>query len=105
MVGFYQTFEIRPDPNLLNSNAISMEELFHAIEMNNAATGGGYVVHHGEQRFLRGQALVNTPDDIRKIVLRREEDGTPILVGDVADVSIAPMTRQEPSHETRAEKP
>ncbi|MBL8815000.1 MAG: efflux RND transporter permease subunit [Planctomyces sp.] len=92
--GFYQTFEVRPDPNLLNSNAISMEQLFHAIETNNSATGGGYVVHHEEQIFLRGQALVTGEDDLRKIVLRREADGTPILVGDVADVSIEPMTRQ-----------
>ncbi len=92
--GFYQTYEVRPDPNLLNSNAISMEQLFHAIETNNSATGGGYVVHHEEQIFLRGQALVTGEDDLRKIVLRREADGTPILVGDVADVSIEPMTRQ-----------
>ena len=49
--GFYQTFEIRPDPALLNSNSITLDELFRVIEANNLAAGGGYVVHHAEQRF------------------------------------------------------
>ncbi len=92
--GFYQTFEIRPDPALLNSNSITLDELFRVIEANNLAAGGGYVVHHAEQRFLRGQALVTGVEDLQKIVIRRESDGTPILIRDIADVTIAPMTRQ-----------
>ena len=92
--GFYQTFEIRPDPALLNSNSITLEQLFQVIESNNMAAGGGYVVHHDEQRFLRGQALVTGVEDLQKIVIRREADGTPILIRDIAEVTIAPMTRQ-----------
>ena len=92
--GFYQTFEIRPDPALLNSNSITLEQLFQVIESNNMAAGGGYVVHHEEQRFLRGQALVTGVEDLQKIVIRREADGTPILIRDIAEVTIAPMTRQ-----------
>ena len=92
--GFYQTFEIRPDPALLNSNSITLDELFRVIEANNLAAGGGYVVHHAEQRFLRGQALVTGVEDLQKIVIRRELDGTPILIRDIAEVTIAPMTRQ-----------
>ncbi len=92
--GFYQTFEVRPDPVLLNSHAITLEQLFEVIESNNIAAGGGYVVHYDEQRFLRGQALVSGVEDLKQIVIRRESDGTPILVSDIAEVSIAPMTRQ-----------
>ena len=33
-------------------------------------------------------------DDIREIVVRRSEQGAPLLVGDIADVSIAPMPCQ-----------
>ncbi|MFN8707493.1 MAG: efflux RND transporter permease subunit, partial [Planctomyces sp.] len=92
--GYYQTFEVRPDPTLLNSNSMTLEEVFQAIEANNLSASGGYVVHHGEQRFLRGQALVSGVDELRQIVIRRQADGTPILIGDVAEVTIAPMTRQ-----------
>ncbi|MCY2962581.1 MAG: CusA/CzcA family heavy metal efflux RND transporter, partial [Planctomycetota bacterium] len=92
--GFYKTYEVRPDPDHLTSNGISLEDLFQRLEENNLIAGGGYVVHHDEQRFIRGQALLTSAADILEIVLKRESDGTPILVRDVADVEIAPMTRQ-----------
>ncbi len=92
--GFYQTYEVRPDPAKLSSYSLTFADLFTALESNNAAAGGGYVIHHDEQRFVRGQALVSGIADLEQIVIRREADGTPLLIRDIAEVSIAPMTRQ-----------
>ncbi len=92
--GFYQTFEVRPNPDLLNSYSVTLEQIFTALESNNASAGGGYVIHHDEQRFLRGQAIVTSIEDLEQIVIRRETGGTPLLIRDVATVSIEPMTRQ-----------
>ena len=44
------------------------------------ATGGGYVVLHHEQRFIRGEALLKNADDIRHVVLKRGESGVPVLL-------------------------
>ncbi|MFO1096060.1 MAG: CusA/CzcA family heavy metal efflux RND transporter [Planctomycetaceae bacterium] len=68
--------------------------MFSGIERNNASAGGGYIVHHDEQRLIRGQAIVTDPRGIEEIVLRREGAGTPVLVRDVAEVTVAPLTRQ-----------
>lgn len=92
--GFYRTFEVRPDPDRLTSFGLSLDDLFAKVQENNASAGGGYVVHHDEQRFIRGQALLKDVSDIEEIVLRREGDGTPLLIRDVASVAEAPMTRQ-----------
>ncbi|MFY9253226.1 MAG: CusA/CzcA family heavy metal efflux RND transporter [Fuerstiella sp.] len=92
--GFYKTFEVQPDPNRLTSYGVSLQLLFERLQENNATAGGGYVVHNGEQRFIRGVALLKNEQDIRDVVVRREADGTSILVKDVANVTIAPMTRQ-----------
>lgn len=92
--GYYKTFEVQPDPNRLTSYGISLQLLFERLKLNNATAGGGYVVHNGEQRFIRGVSLLKNEDDIRDVVVRREADGTPILVKDIANVTIAPMTRQ-----------
>jgi heavy metal efflux system protein len=92
--GYYKTFEVRPFPDRLTSYGLTLEDVFSSIEQNNASGGGGYVVHHDEQRFIRGQSLLKGIDDINEIVLRREQDGTPILLRDVAEVCTAPMTRQ-----------
>jgi len=94
MGGFYKTFEVRPDPDLLDSQDVTLDELYARIEASNKNAGGGYVVHHDEQRFIRGEALLQSVEDIRNVVLRRSDSGSPLLVGDVAEVVIAPMARQ-----------
>ncbi len=92
--GYYKTFEVQPDPDRMTSYGIPMELLFQRLQANNNTSGGGYVIHHGEQRFIRGVSLLENESDIASVVIRRETDGTPILVGDIAKVSIEPMTRQ-----------
>ena len=94
MGGFFKTYEVRPNPDRLASYGLSLNDIFERLEANNGTAGGGYVVHFDEQRFIRGQALLKDEDDIRQVVLRREATGTPILMSDVAEVTIAPMTRQ-----------
>ena len=92
--GYYKTFEVQPNPDRLTSYGISLQLLFDRLQQNNATAGGGYVVHNGEQRFIRGVSLLKNEDDIRNVVIRREPDDTTILVKDIANVTIAPMTRQ-----------
>ncbi len=92
--GYYQSFEVRPDPDRMASFGISLPDLFRSLSANNGTSGGGYVVHHGEQRFIRGQALLTNEGDIESVVVRGNHDGTPVLVRDIAEVAIAPLTRQ-----------
>ena len=92
--GYYKTFEVQPDPDRMTSYGISMNLLFQRLQNNNSTSGGGYVIHHGEQRFIRGVSLLKDEKDIGAVVVRRETDGTAILVRDIASVCIAPMTRQ-----------
>ncbi|MCC9645212.1 CusA/CzcA family heavy metal efflux RND transporter [Rhodopirellula sp. JC740] len=92
--GYYKTFEVQPDPDRMSSYGISMETLFARLQANNSTSGGGYVIHHGEQRFIRGVSLLENTEDIESVVIRRESDGNPILLRDIAQVSIEPMTRQ-----------
>lgn len=94
MGGFYKTFEVRPNPDRLTSYGLSLTQIFQQLEANNATAGGGYIVHADEQQFIRGQALLKDETDLRRVVLRSDPESTPILLSDVAEVSIAPMTRQ-----------
>jgi len=92
--GYYKTFEVQLDPNQLATHRMSLEEVLNALSRNNANAGGGYIVHEGEQRFIRGEALLRSGDDIENVVIRSGAGDLPILVRDVAKVVIAPLTRQ-----------
>ena len=92
--GFLKSYEVRPDPLRLAAYGLGVDEVVHALEENNASAGGGYAVVHDEQRFIRGQALLENAADIGAVVVSRPPGGTPILIRNVAEVTAAPVTRQ-----------
>jgi heavy metal efflux system protein len=90
--GELKTYEVEPDPDELAIRRLSMTQLFTALRSNNANVGGGYLVHEGEARYIRGVSQARGIDDIAAIVID-ERDGVPVTVRDVAKVKIAPMIR------------
>jgi cobalt-zinc-cadmium resistance protein CzcA len=90
--GEMKTYEVEPDPDELAARQLSMTALFGALKSNNANVGGGYLVHEGEARYIRGVSQVRTIDDIAAIVID-ERNGVPVTVRDVAKVRAAPMIR------------
>ncbi|MFM8577747.1 MAG: efflux RND transporter permease subunit [Planctomycetaceae bacterium] len=92
--GFAKSYEVRIDPERMASRGIALSEVIEALERTNASTGGGYVVRNGEQRFIRGRALLGNVSDIEQVVVRSPAGGVPVLVRDVGEVSIAPLVRQ-----------
>jgi cobalt-zinc-cadmium resistance protein CzcA len=94
MGGYYKSYEVQVEPNRLADYGLTMTDVIEALERTNTNAGGGYLVHHGEQRFVRGQALLKSKQDIGKVVVQTQEGGVPVLVRDLGSVEIAPVTRQ-----------
>lgn len=92
--GYAKSYQVQVDPDRLSSHGIPLSDVVEALERNNASTGGGYIVKHGEQRFIRGRALLDGVDDIGQVVVRSPAGGVPILVRDIGTVTIAPLVRQ-----------
>ena len=92
--GELKTYEVAVHPDRLAAFDLGLSDVFEALERNNQNAGGGYVIHEGEQRLIRGEGIVETLDDLRDVVVTTKEDGIPIRIVDVADVRLAPMIRQ-----------
>jgi cobalt-zinc-cadmium resistance protein CzcA len=90
--GEMKTYEVQVDPDKLAVRGLSMTDLFNALRSNNANVGGGYLVHNGEARYIRGVSQAHNLEDIAAIVID-EQDGVPVTVGHVAEVMPAPMIR------------
>ena len=60
-----------------------MTDVFNALRSNNANVGGGYLVHDGEARYIRGVSQAHGVEDIAAIVID-ERNGVPVTIGDVA---------------------
>jgi len=92
--GDLKTYEVQIDPERLNAYDLSLGEVFEALEANNANAGGGYLVRGGEQRVIRGEALISSLEDVRNVRVSTLNGDTPVFVRDIATVAFAPMLRQ-----------
>ena len=92
--GEVKTYEVQLDPARLTALDIPLGDVFEAIERNNANAGGAYIRRSGEQLLIRGEGLIASLDDIRRIVVSNRHEGTPITIDEIAEVVNAPMVRQ-----------
>jgi heavy metal efflux system protein len=90
--GELKTYQVELDPERLATYGLMMTDVFDALRSNNANVGGGYLVHEGEARYIRGVSQTHTVADISAIVID-ERNGVPVTIADVANVHPAPMIR------------
>src|SRR5262249_34703669 len=64
-----------------------------ALGQGNANAGGSYLEQGDQQYLIRGIGLLRCPDDIGNIIVS-EKGGTPLLIHDVATVSVSAAPRQ-----------
>ena len=91
--GELKTYQVTLDPAAMNARGISLGRVFEAIRRNNGNAGGGYVERNGEVRVIRVVGLISDLRALEEVVLETTPGGTPITIGDVGDVSFAPMIR------------
>jgi Cu(I)/Ag(I) efflux system membrane protein CusA/SilA len=92
--GYVKQYQITVDPHRLHAYNLSISEVAMAVQRSNAEVGGRSI-EMGEKEFmLRVRGYVQGVDDLRKIAVGRGPGGTPILLGEVADISIGPDMRR-----------
>jgi cobalt-zinc-cadmium resistance protein CzcA len=90
--GFVKQYHVRFDPNQLVNYDLSLETAYEALRNSNQNAGGNYIVRNDQQYVVRGVGRVGAGEsdilsDLKNTVIA-SRDGTPILVGDVAEVKI-----------------
>ena len=90
--GYIKQYQALVNPDRMRHYKVTLQDVYQALARNNANSGGGVLPHYAEQYLIRGVGLIRNLDDIRSIVLK-EQDGVPVLVRDVAEVSIGHEVR------------
>lgn len=91
--GVEKQFQVIIDPQKLQARGLHLRDVTDALEANNQNAGGGYIHKGDEQQLVRGIGVVQTQEDIAKIVLKAD-GGVPVLVRDVGQVTIGGAVRQ-----------
>ncbi|NNL81305.1 MAG: efflux RND transporter permease subunit, partial [Flavobacteriaceae bacterium] len=90
--GYLKQYEVAIDTDKLNAMNITAGQVFHALESNNSAAGGGYIEKVNQAYFIRGDGLVGSLNDIENIVVTNRSN-IPIYVKDIADVGFGSAMR------------
>ncbi|MBI3728398.1 MAG: efflux RND transporter permease subunit [Burkholderiales bacterium] len=99
--GRVKQYQVIPDSGRLQLYNVTLNQLFSAVQNGNGNAGGD-VLNTGSQRVVvRGVGMLRTLDDVKNIVITTN-NGVPVHVGDVAEVTtgFAPRLGQVTQNES-----
>jgi Cu(I)/Ag(I) efflux system membrane protein CusA/SilA len=91
--GQVRQYQITVNPNALAAYKLPLDAVINAVRKGNNDVGGRLVEFSGREYMVRGRGYVKGIGDLESLVLR-SEGGTPVLVKDVATVSLGPELRR-----------
>lgn len=91
--GFVRQYQVNIDPNRLAAYRLSPKTVVDAIRMSNNEVGGRSIELSGAEHMIRGRGYIKSAKDIETIAVGGER-GTPVLVRDIASVTLGPDMRR-----------
>ncbi len=92
--GVVKQYQISVDPDRLRAFDLPLDAISVAVGRANQETGGS-VIELGEAEYMvRATGYLKGIEDIRQVPLGVNENGTPILLRDVAEVQLGPQMRR-----------
>jgi cobalt-zinc-cadmium resistance protein CzcA len=90
--GFVKQYQVLIDPDRLRAYDLTVEDVFTAVENNNAVAGGSFLEKNGEAFIIRGMGLVTQPDELGDIVVKTVSN-VPVFIRQVASIAVGPEIR------------
>ena len=92
--GMVRQYQVVVDPDKLRAFGIALANLKDAIRKGNQETGGS-VIEMGEAEYMvRASGYLHSIDDLSAIPVGLNEQGTPLVLSDVAEIRIGPQMRR-----------
>jgi len=91
--GFEKQFQVTVQPDALLRYNVNLNNIIEKIKTNNSNVGAQYIIKNAEEFTVRSIGLVNSMDDLGKIVIK-SVDGTPVFLNDLAEIGIGGEIRR-----------
>jgi Cu(I)/Ag(I) efflux system membrane protein CusA/SilA len=92
--GFVKQYQVDIDPNTLLAYHIPINHLVDVIRRSTNDVGGRVVESTGREYMVRGLGYIRSVDDLKKVAVGTNANGTPIYLSDVANVHLGPDMRR-----------
>lgn len=92
--GMVKQYQVIVQPNRLRAYGLSLTHLRKAIKRANSEVGGSVVEMAEGEYMVRANGYIQSLDDLRAVALGVNDNGTPITLGNVADIRFGPQMRR-----------
>jgi Cu(I)/Ag(I) efflux system membrane protein CusA/SilA len=92
--GYVKQYQVTVDPVKLQAYNLPLSKIKRAIQRSNIDVGGRLIEMSEVEYMVRGLGYIESKRDLEKVPLGVSSSGTPILLRDVADVSLGPELRR-----------
>jgi copper/silver efflux system protein len=92
--GMVKQYQVVLDPDSLRAYGLPLAKVRQAIQRGNQEAGGSVIEMSEAEYMVRATGYVDELDDLRHIPLGVNDQGTPILLKDVAQVRLGPQMRR-----------
>ena len=92
--GMVKQYQVVLDPDRLRAYGLPLQKIRMAIQKANQEVGGSVIEMAEAEYMVRATGYINDLDDLRHIPLTVNEQGTPVLLKDVAEVRLGPQMRR-----------
>ncbi|MDO6566055.1 efflux RND transporter permease subunit [Alteromonas sp. 1_MG-2023] len=92
--GMVKQYQVQVDPEKLRAYGIPLSHIQTAIKRGNQEVGASVIEMAEAEYMVRATGYIESKRDIELIPLGVNENGTPLLVKDIADVRLGPQMRR-----------
>ncbi len=92
--GHVKEYQIDVDPDAMRAYGVSIEDVFNAVRDANIDVGAKTVEINKAEYFIRGIGFIKSIEDIENSVISLRGQDIPVLVKNVASVSLGPAARR-----------
>ena len=92
--GHVRQYQVEVDPNQLTAYGLTLAHVRHAIQRSNNDIGGRLVEQAETEFMIRSRGYLSSVADLEQVAVGASESGTPVLLKNVASVSLGPELRR-----------
>jgi Cu(I)/Ag(I) efflux system membrane protein CusA/SilA len=92
--GMVKQYQVQIDPAKLRAYDLTLQQVNMAIKNGNQEAGASVIEHAEAEHMVRTTGYLTDVEDIRSLPLKVTATGTPLLLGDVADINLGPQMRR-----------
>lgn len=92
--GMVKQYQVQIDPAKLRAYDLTLKQVNSAIQSGNQETGASVIEVAEAEHMVRTSGYLSGIDDLKALPLKVTAKGTPLLLGDIADVNLGPQMRR-----------